>query len=60
MSEEIGFIVSALNRIEEKIDAGLMNHENRISKVEGGITGLRWAVGTIISIAAIIAAVALG
>lgn len=56
MSEEIGFITRALERIEEKIDTGLMGHENRISRLEGGVSGLRWAVGTLISVAALVAA----
>jgi hypothetical protein len=56
MSEEIGFITNALQRIEAKIDTGLMNHENRISRVEGGLHGIRWFLGTFISIAALAAA----
>lgn len=58
MSEELGFIASALERIENKIDSGLKDHGDRISRLEGGVSGLRWAVGTLISAAAIIAALA--
>lgn len=57
MSEEIGFISKALERIETKIDTGLMTHENRISRLEGGVHGLRWLMGTLISLAAIVAAI---
>lgn len=58
MGDEAGFIAKALERIENKIDVGLMGHENRISRLEGGVSGLRWAVGTLISIAAVIIAIA--
>lgn len=58
MSDELGFITASLQRIESKIDEGLMQHENRISRLEGGLSLVRWIVGITISVAAVIAAAA--
>jgi len=54
MSEELGYIQNALERIEGKLDDGLMNHEGRLSNVEGSISTSRWIIGIILTVMALV------
>ena len=49
-SDEIKRVQTTLDRVETKLDDGLINHEGRIAKVEGTLASSRWAVGTILTL----------